>query len=92
MKHTCVYMFILFVNLIFFIQIVYDELPSIKKYSSENIFNDCIIFHYMAIPNLVNQLGFCTFSLSLLQKVFKGLSTSLGISLITSFLLGLVVE
>ena len=65
MKHICVYVFILFVNLIFFIQIVY-ELPSIKKYSSEDIFNDCVIFHYMAIPNLVNQLGFCTFSLSLL--------------------------
>ena len=84
-------MFILFVNLIFFIQIVYDELPSIKKYSSENII-DCIIFHYMAIPNLVTQLGFCTFSLSLLQTVSKGLFTSLGISLITSLVLGLVVE
>ena len=83
-------MFILFVNLFFFIQIVYDELPSIKKYSSENIINDCIIFHYMAIPNLVTQLGFCTFSLSLLQKVSKGLFISLGISLITSLVLGLV--
>ena len=42
MKHICTYVcvciFILFINLIFFIQIVSGEPPSIIVYSSENVF------------------------------------------------------